>query len=160
MPEDKISLSVIIPVYNAARDLCECLTALINSSCPGVEIMVVDDGSTDDTHVVAREMGVQVLRLEKNSGPAAARNHGARYANGEILFFVDADVVVVINRLRQAGWQTISHMATNIEMIPNAPTVIPLGLATLRLNQGASLSYTDEGTTRLVVDSTLVVCPP
>ena len=102
MPEQRIPLSVIIPVYNAARELCECLTALMNSSCPGVEIMVVDDGSTDDTHVVAREMGVQVLRLEKNSGPAAARNHGARYANGEILFFVDADVVVapgLINRV-------------------------------------------------------------
>jgi GT2 family glycosyltransferase len=94
MPEEKIPLSVIIPVYNAARELRECLSALLNSSRPGVEIMVVDDGSTDDTPAVARQMGVQILRLEKNSGPAAARNHGARYAKGEILFFVDADVVV------------------------------------------------------------------
>jgi len=93
MPEEKILLSVIIPVYNAARELHECLLALLNSSPSGVEIMVVDDGSTDGTPVVAREMGVRVLQLEKNSGPAAARNHGARYANGEILFFVDADVV-------------------------------------------------------------------
>lgn len=94
MPEEKVRLSVIIPVYNAARDLHECLSALVNSSHTGVEIMVVDDGSTDDTSIVARQVGVQVFRLEKNSGPAAARNHGARYAQGEILFFVDADVVV------------------------------------------------------------------
>jgi len=55
----------------------------------------VDDGSTDETASVAKEMGVRVLRLEKNSGPSAARNYGARHARGDILFFVDADVVVM-----------------------------------------------------------------
>jgi glycosyltransferase involved in cell wall biosynthesis len=87
-------LSVIIPVYNNPQDLRECLSALIASSCPGSEIIVVDDASTDDTPSVAAQMGVRVLRLAKNSGPAAARNYGARHALGDILFFVDADVVV------------------------------------------------------------------
>jgi GT2 family glycosyltransferase len=87
-------MSIIIPVYNNPRDLRECLLALRSASCPGTEIIVVDDASTDDTPAVAVEMGVRVLRLTKNTGPAAARNYGARHAQGGILFFVDADVLV------------------------------------------------------------------
>jgi glycosyltransferase involved in cell wall biosynthesis len=84
-----------VPVHNNARDLRECLSALVASSCPGLEIIVVDDASTDGSSDVAAEMGVRVLQLVKNSGPSSARNYGARHAQGEILFFVDADIVVM-----------------------------------------------------------------
>src|SRR5438445_13200502 len=87
-------ISIIGPVYNKAKDLPECLSALVGLGCPTAEIIVVDDGSTDDTAIVADRMGVNVIRLGENSGVAAARNCGARHAGGEILFFVDADVVV------------------------------------------------------------------
>jgi glycosyltransferase involved in cell wall biosynthesis len=89
-----VRISIIVPVYNNASDIVECSSALIASSYPGSEIIVVDDASTDDTPLVAAQMGARVLRLAKNSGPAAARNYGARHARGEILFFVDADVVI------------------------------------------------------------------
>jgi glycosyltransferase involved in cell wall biosynthesis len=95
MSSNPIRISIIIPVYNNPRDLRECLAALIESSCSGSEIIVVDDGSTDDTPSVATEMGVPVLQLVKNSGPSAARNYGVRHARGDIIFFVDADVVVM-----------------------------------------------------------------
>ena len=95
MSLDRLLISIIVPVYNNPRDLRECLSALIGSSCSGSEIIVVDDGSTDDTFSVAAGMGVAVLRLARNSGPAAARNFGVRHARGDILFFVDADVVVM-----------------------------------------------------------------
>ena len=87
-------VSIIVPVYNSRRELAQCLSAL--KAFPGCdsEIIVVDDASTDDTAVVAAGMGVHPLRLTTNSGPAAARNHGARHARGHILFFVDADVVL------------------------------------------------------------------
>ena len=88
------SISVIVPVFNNTRELRECLSALLATASPNVEIIVVDDASTDDTPAVAAGFGVRVLRLAKNSGPGGARNHGARSAAGEILFFVDADVVV------------------------------------------------------------------
>jgi len=94
MSTSEFRLSVIIPVYNDARGLAECLGALKASASPGTEIIVVDDASTDETPSVAERFGVRLLRLMKNSGPAAARNHGARHANGELLFFVDADVIV------------------------------------------------------------------
>jgi len=55
---------------------------------------VVDDGSTDHTVKVATEYGVQVVRLERNCGPATARNLGAEVAQGEYLLFIDADVGV------------------------------------------------------------------
>jgi GT2 family glycosyltransferase len=95
MSLDPLLISIIVPVYNNPRDLRECLSALIGSSCSGSEIIVVDDGSTDNTSSVAARMGVAVLRLAKNSGPSAARNFGVRHARGDILFFVDADVVVM-----------------------------------------------------------------
>ena len=95
MSLDRLLISIIVPVYNNPRDLRECLSALIGSSGSGSEIIVVDDGSTDETFSVAAGMGVAVLRLARNSGPSAARNFGVRHARGDILFFVDADVVVM-----------------------------------------------------------------
>ena len=90
----KFRISIIIPVYNDTRGLSEGLTSLQSKPFPGSEIIVVDDGSTDDPSSVANKMAARFLRMPKNSGPAAARNYGARQAQGEILFFVDADVVV------------------------------------------------------------------
>ena len=95
MPPNSIRISIIVPVYNSPQELRECLAMLVASSCPGSEIIVVDDGSTDNTAEIAAEMGVRVLRLPKNSGPSAARNYGASQARGDIFFFVDADVVVM-----------------------------------------------------------------
>jgi cellulose synthase/poly-beta-1,6-N-acetylglucosamine synthase-like glycosyltransferase len=97
-------ISIIVPAYNNLQDLRECLTALISSAGADSEIIVVDDASTDDTPTGAARMGVRVLCMATNSGPAAARNYGASQAQGDILFFVDADVVIgaeAIHRIRQ-----------------------------------------------------------
>jgi glycosyltransferase involved in cell wall biosynthesis len=95
-------ISIIIPVYNNTRDLAECLSAVrAAAKNADTEIIVVDDASTDDTPTVAASMGARVLRLEKNSGPGAARNFGARHAVGDILFFVDADVVLAPDALER-----------------------------------------------------------
>ncbi|MCL4294647.1 MAG: glycosyltransferase [Anaerolineae bacterium] len=86
------SISVIVPVYNGRQTLPACLRALQHQTCPPNEVIVVDDGSTDDTAVIAARAGVTVLS-QKNAGPAAARNHGAQAAQGDILLFTDADCV-------------------------------------------------------------------
>src|SRR2546425_4432747 len=93
-PRPEIGISVIVPVHNNPGDLRLCLGALRAAITPDSEIIVVDDGSTDDTAAVAVSMGVQIVALAENSGPAAARNQGARRARGAIFFFVDADVVI------------------------------------------------------------------
>ncbi|HKO60829.1 MAG TPA: glycosyltransferase family 2 protein [Pyrinomonadaceae bacterium] len=88
-------ISVIVPVYNAGPHLRKCLEGLIGSDFPEFEVLVVDDASTDgDVTAESRAYGFECLRLDERAGPAAARNHGARYARGSILFFVDADIVV------------------------------------------------------------------
>jgi glycosyltransferase involved in cell wall biosynthesis len=89
-----VRLSVIVPVYNDREALDRCLGALTTTCPPGVEIVVVDDASTDDPGAVAAGPGVRLLRLPTNRGPAAARNHGARHARGDIVLFVDSDVIV------------------------------------------------------------------
>lgn len=91
-------LSIIIPTYNSESTLGACLQGLqANGLEEGSEVTVVDDASSDGTREVARESGIETLRLiclEKNSGPARARNEGARQASHPHLLFVDADVVL------------------------------------------------------------------
>jgi glycosyltransferase involved in cell wall biosynthesis len=96
-----LKLSIIVPAHNAGTDISECLGALKAAAESDTEIIVVDDASTDDTLSTAQRAGVAVFNLERNSGPAAARNYGARQARGDILFFVDADVVIAPDALQR-----------------------------------------------------------
>jgi len=89
-----MSVSVIIPVYNAADNLKACLEHLNLWPAGPLEVIVVDDGSTDGSAEVARQFGARVLSTGGRKGPAYARNLGARAAKGEILFFLDSDVCV------------------------------------------------------------------
>jgi glycosyltransferase involved in cell wall biosynthesis len=87
-------VSIIIPVHNGSQYLGRCLSAIALSSYQSCEVIVVDDGSTDDSAEIARTNGARVFALSHKSGPAAARNFGSEQANGDILFFVDADIVI------------------------------------------------------------------
>ncbi len=84
-------VSVIIPAWNAAGILPDCLRALQQQEGGlDYELIVVDDGSSDETAAVAAGLGARVIR-QANAGPAAARNAGARQAHGAVLAFTDAD---------------------------------------------------------------------
>jgi len=89
-----MDISIIIPVYNSASTLRQCLLALNNSSFSDFEVLVVDDKSEDDSVSIARKFPCKVILLDENMGPAGARNEGVRQASGEILLFVDSDMVV------------------------------------------------------------------
>lgn len=95
MSELRPFISVIVPVYNGEKFIGRCLDALLANTYPEFEIIVVNDGSTDDTEKICGAKGVRVLQSERpRSGPAAARNVAASLAKGDVLLFVDADVVV------------------------------------------------------------------
>jgi GT2 family glycosyltransferase len=85
-------VSAIIANRNGAEHLRVCLPSLVAQSYRPIEIVVVDNGSTDDSGVVAREFGAKWLALEKNLGLAPALNRGAAMASGDLLLFVNNDM--------------------------------------------------------------------
>lgn len=93
--QKQISVSVIVPVYNAARWVGKCIESVLAQNLTDLEVICVDDGSVDESYAVAehyakRDERVRVIRQE-NSGPSAARNCGLRNAVGRWIAFVDAD---------------------------------------------------------------------
>lgn len=88
--------SVIIPAYNEEKVIGKCLNSLGNQKLGDLEIILVDDGSSDRTISVARKSAIRNYKLriyeQKHKGPGEARNLGAKRAKGRILVFVDADM--------------------------------------------------------------------
>ena len=94
-------LSVIIPVHNGASYLKSCLASLRQSTFSEYDCIVVDDASSDDSAEVAASFDCRVIRLSTNQGPSIARNQAAREAQGDILFFIDADVCIPPDMLQR-----------------------------------------------------------
>ena len=91
----RLKISVVMPAYNAAHLLARVLPPLLEMRDSGEvdEVLVVDDQSTDETAQTARDMGATVLVTPQNGGPGVARNLAAESAVGEVLWFVDSDVI-------------------------------------------------------------------
>lgn len=87
-------ISVVIPAYNAAATLDECLRAIGRSDYADHEVIVVDDASTDDSGDIAIRYGCRIVRMKENVGAAVSKNAGARDARGNIVLFTDADVLL------------------------------------------------------------------
>ena len=111
-----VSISVIVPVHNSADFLRKCLEHLNRSTFRDFECIVVDDGSTDSSAEVAKQAGAIVRTTDRRRGPAFARNIGAKSAQGDILFFIDADVCVAPN--------TLDRVHANFEQDPELAAVI------------------------------------
>lgn len=95
-------VSVIVPCHNSRQTVGLCIGAALAQSHPGVEVIAVDDASTDDTPEILTRYGCTVIRLERNGGAGIARNHGIRAAQGDILFFVDSDVALAPDAVANA----------------------------------------------------------
>ncbi|ATW24922.1 mycofactocin biosynthesis glycosyltransferase MftF [Candidatus Formimonas warabiya] len=97
------AVTVIIPVRNRPEDIRDCLSSLGNLDYPKekLEIIVVDDASTDDTAGVIREFGVKLVSHDVCKGPGACRNRGGEAASGEILAFLDSDCTVSPSWLKE-----------------------------------------------------------
>lgn len=149
------SISTIIPVYNGERFLTEAITSVLQQNYPASEIIVVDDGSTDDTAQVVAGFGQQVRYCyQPNQGAAAARNHGIAEAKGEWLAFLDSDDWWAAGRLcRQVAllqarptakviWgmlQVVRQCAPPVEC--SAPQFQPVGKPLLQTQFGSALIH-------------------
>ena len=98
-----MNVSIIIPVYNAGKYLGECLQSILEQNYPDFEIICINDGSTDNSEDILRQMAGQDSRIKfsttPNAGAGAARNLGLTKAKGEFVTFVDADDLLLPNAL-------------------------------------------------------------
>ncbi|MDA3787608.1 MAG: glycosyltransferase family A protein, partial [Desulfobacula sp.] len=85
-------ISAVIPAYNSANFLSFAINSILKQTQPVDEIIVVDDGSTDETAQVLKHFGNKIICIyQHNAGPSAARNKGIEYAKGDWVAFLDAD---------------------------------------------------------------------
>jgi glycosyltransferase involved in cell wall biosynthesis len=106
MHSPEITFSVIIPNFNNGDTLGRAIASVLSQTFPAMEIIVIDDGSTDHSAQVAAQFGDRVRYVyRENAGVSAARNHGAKLATGKWLAFLDADDTYMPNRLEaHATW--------------------------------------------------------
>jgi glycosyltransferase involved in cell wall biosynthesis len=95
------TISVIIPVYNRQAFIGEAIQSVLDQTCSDYEIIVIDDGSTDETAGVVRRFDDRRIHYiyQDNQGVAAARNHGLRIAQGEYIAFLDSDDLFLPEKL-------------------------------------------------------------
>ena len=99
--EETCLFSIIIPTFNRGRILRDALESVFVQGVPEIEVIVVDDGSTDDTKAVVGAYGGRVKYVyQENQGPAAAKNEGIRRARGRYVAFLDSDDVWLPGKLR------------------------------------------------------------
>jgi glycosyltransferase involved in cell wall biosynthesis len=99
-----VKVSVILPIYNVAPYLDETFRSLINQSLQEIEIIAVNDGSTDNSEEIIRKYAQQDARIshysQENQGQSAARNLALQHAQGEYIYFMDSDDVIDTNALK------------------------------------------------------------
>lgn len=145
-------VSVVIPAYNAERFIADALASVQAQSCQPLEIIVVDDGSTDRTAQLVRGFaGVCYLRQD-NAGPSRARNAGIRAARGEYIAFLDADDLWLEEKLERqmalaAREPGLGLIVTNVRFLQN-------GVLSEPMFQLEGLGEAWFGDPRLVTDQT------
>lgn len=108
-----VKVSVIVPVYNVENFLDKCLDSLINQTLSDIEIICIDDGSTDSSLEILKQYAKKdnrmILVSQQNSGPNKTRNKGINLAKGEYLTFVDSDDWLELNCLEKIYLNAISN---------------------------------------------------
>lgn len=150
-PSDLPLLSVVVPVYDVEQYLSECLDSVLGQSYARLEVIVVDDGSTDASAEVARRYAARDSRVQvvtqPNGGLGAARNTGARHATGRYLAFADSDDTVppgAYQRLVRSLLETGSDLAVGaMEELVDGRYRIPTWLAPLHRRQQPGVRLDD-----------------
>src|SRR4051812_47543003 len=116
-------VSVIIPTYNRSMIVAEAIDSVLSQTYTNIELLVIDDGSTDDTMQVLRRYGDKVRVItQDNAGPAAARNRGIAAAQGELIAFLDSDDI----------WSR-TKVERQVSLLLLAGTSVPCCLTNIRM---------------------------
>lgn len=111
-------VSIIIPCYNKAQYLGETLASVAAQTYPNIEVIVVDDGSPDNTRVVVEEWQERMTNLcylyQENAGPSAARNNGIRASHGTYVMALDADDTLAPSYVEQCSQYLDTHPDTKL----------------------------------------------
>ncbi len=123
------NVSIIVPVYNGGDQFEDCLAAIVRWKPTNWELIVVDDGSTDQSAALAKHYGATVMSTEGRLGPGAARNIGSGYATGEYVCFIDADCEVNAKTFRNmatilSGDKTLDALFGSYDERPRAPSFL------------------------------------
>ena len=158
-------ISVVVPVFNGERFLREAVKSVLDQKYKPVEIIIVDDGSTDGTATVARSLGETVRYLHQtNQGPAAARNRGIEHAQGSLIAFADADdlwpseklelqlpylindaaIEIVMGRIQQVRLSKTVNGQTQVEEFAEPAFSVNLGSAVIRKSVFERVGLFDE----------------
>ena len=112
---NKIEVSVIIPVFNAEEYLVKCLDSVVNQTLENIEIIIIDDGSTDGSSEICMNYAAKDNRIiyyrKENEGLAAARQDGIERANGEYIGFVDSDDWLELNMYERMYSEAVKENA-------------------------------------------------
>jgi glycosyltransferase involved in cell wall biosynthesis len=105
-----ILYSVIVPVFNEEKHISECIESILSNKLKNLEIIVVDDGSIDNSSKIIKKYPVNYNYIN-HSGPGKAKNYGARRAIGNILIFIDADMTISRNFVSKISLPILSKKA-------------------------------------------------
>jgi glycosyltransferase involved in cell wall biosynthesis len=123
MQSSRLTVSIIVPVYNGGKKFQDCLRSISTLSPLPLEVIVVADGDTDGSRIIAEAYGFTVLHRASPAGPATARNLGAQVAQGDLLWFLDADVMVFPDALSTLllQFQETPHLSAIIGSYDDSP---------------------------------------
>lgn len=103
--DNSLKVSVVIPVYNTEEYLRQCMDSIVNQTLEDIEIICIDDGSTDGSAEILKDYEANDSRIriytQENQGPSAARNRGMSLAGGKYIYFMDADDFIETNTLKE-----------------------------------------------------------
>ncbi|HWG99994.1 MAG TPA: glycosyltransferase family 2 protein [Pilimelia sp.] len=135
---DGATVSVVIPMYNDSPTVDLCISSVLAQTYQPLEVIVVDDASTDDSAEKAARHPVTLIRAEANGGPGAARNLGVSHAKGDVIFFIDADLTMHPDAIAQAvRLLGDGHGYGAVFGVPDPEPLLPVGL----VGQYRSLQY-------------------
>jgi len=158
-------VSVVIIAYNEERYLSDAIESVLNQTYPSIEVIVVDDGSKDNTLTIARryEPSIKVISQKNSGGCSSPRNTGARAARGKYIAFLDADDIIIPEKIAlqvQAFKQnpTIGMVIGNYQNFTGAEkyadhfSTCPVLLSQLNQSKGSALFFAKGGAASLLIE--------